>query len=197
VNHRRLAIVAALSLLAACGSDSATNVIDAISGSLSFNYTGGGGGSFSATGAITSAALANSPFTTTWAMGFKDSINNSTNIAANIPRTSTTSDFAIIAVKGQSTGTFNLDATCAPTGASTCNELTLWIGQSAAFQSWGSVCALDSGTITISRLSSTNAVGTFSGSGQCVTSAATVSSWVVTNGAFDVPLLPNGPTILY
>src|SRR3954468_22263255 len=69
VKNKRIAIIAALSLLVACG-DSVTNVIDgAISGSLTFNYSGGGGGTFNANGGITSAALASSPFTTTWAAG--------------------------------------------------------------------------------------------------------------------------------
>ena len=197
MHHKRIAIVAAFSLLAACGGDSATNVIDgATTGSLSFSYTGAGGGSYSATGSITSAALASSPYTTTWAMGFKDSTDKSTNVAANIPRTSTTSDVAVLTVKGQATGTFAIDVNCSTTSTSTCNDVALLIGQSANGQTFTNICTLTSGSITISTLSSTNAVGSFSGSGTCVTSTGTVSSWVVTNGAFNVPLLANVPSTI-
>lgn len=197
MKYKRIAIVATLSLLAACGSDSATGIIDgAISGSLSFNYTGGGGGSYSASGAITSAALASSPYTTTWAMGFKDATDNSTNIAANIPKTGSTSDVAVITVKGQATGTFNIDVNCFDTSSSTCNDVALLIGQSSNGQTFSNICTLSSGSITISTLSSTNAVGTFSGSGTCVTSAGAISAWAVTNGSFNVPLLANVPSTI-
>jgi len=195
VLHKRIAIAAALSLLVACGGDSATNVINgAISGSLSFNYTGGGGGSFSATGGITSAALASSPFTTTWAAGFKEASDNSTNVAANVPRTSTTSDLTAITVKGQSTGTFNIDVNCVATGTSTCNDVVFLTAQAGGGTSFSNACSLTAGSITVSTLSSTSAVGSFSGSGTCSTSTGTVSNWVVTNGTFNVPLLANVPS---
>ena len=194
MNSKRIAITAALFLLAACGSDSATNAINgAISGSLSFNYSGGGGGSFSATGGITSAAIASSPFTTTWAAGFKEATDNSTNIAANIPRTSTTSDLTAITVKGQSTGTFNIDVNCLATSVSTCNDVTLFIAQSAGGQTFSYACSFTSGSITVSTLSSTSAVGIFSGSGVCFTPTGANSAFVVTNGTFNVPLLVNVP----
>ena len=197
MNSKRIATGVALSLLAACGSDSATNVINgAVSGSLSFNYTGGGGGSFSATGAITSAALASSPFTTMWAAGFKDSTDNSTNIAANIPRTSTTSDLTAITVKGQSTGTFNIDVNCVGSSTSACNDVALFTAQSAGAQTFGNACSLTSGSITVSTLSSTSAVGTFAGSGTCVTPTGGTSTWVVINGTFNVPLLVNPPSTI-
>lgn len=197
MRYRGIAVVAALTVLSACGGDSATDVINgAVSGSLSFNYTGGGGGSYSATGAITTAALSSTPYTTTWAMGFKDATDNSTNVAANIPKTSTTSDLAVISVKGQATGTFNVDANCTSSGASTCNEVSLLVGQSSSGQSFSYICSLTTGSITISALSSTTATGSFSGSGTCFSSTLGTSTWVVTNGAFNVPLLADVPNTI-
>ncbi|MDQ2668728.1 MAG: hypothetical protein M3Z05_22430 [Gemmatimonadota bacterium] len=197
MSYKRIAIVAALALLSACGSDSVTNTVnDATSGSLSFNYTGGGGGSFSATGAITSAALASSPYTTTWAAGFKDATDNSTNMAANITRTATTSDVAVISVKGQATGTFSIDVNCVATGTSTCNDVVFITGQSASGQTFNNACTLTAGSIMISALTSTRATGTFSGSGTCASSTGVETAWVVTNGAFSVPLLANAPSSL-
>jgi hypothetical protein len=197
VSYKRIALVATLSMLAACGGDSTTNPIDvAVSGSLSFNYTGGGGGTFSATGGITSAAFAANPYTTAWAAGFKDSTDKSMNIAGNVPRTATTSDVAAITVKGQTTGTFNVDTNCVATATSTCNDVILLTGWSSSAQSFGSSCLLTAGSITISTLSNTNAVGSFTGSGRCFTSTGTASAWVVTNGSFNVPLLANVPSNL-
>ncbi len=197
MSHKRIAIIAALALLSACGSDGVTNTInDAISGSLSFNYTGGGGGSYSATGAITSAALATTPYATTWAAGFKDSTDNSTTIAANIARTATTSDLAVISVKGQAIGTFSIDVNCVATNASTCNDVLLVTGQSASGQTFSNFCSLTAGSITISTLTSTKATGTFSGSGTCGSAVGASTPWVVTNGSFSVPLLVNVPSTL-
>lgn len=197
MRYKRTAVVGALAFLAACGSDTATNVIDgAISGSLSFNYTGGGGGAYSATGAISSAALSTTPYATTWAMGFKDASDNSTNIAANIPKTGTTSDLSVISVKGQATGTFTVDPTCVGTGTSTCNDVILLVGQSASGSTFSNICSLTAGSITISTLTSSNATGTFSGSGTCITSTGGSSAFVVTNGAFNVPLLLNVPSTI-
>jgi hypothetical protein len=195
VSYKRIAVIAALALLSAC-SDSVTDVNGALSGSLSFNYTGGGGGSYSATGAITSAALASTPFATTWALGFKDATDNSTNVAANIPKPGTTSDLATITVKGQATGTFSIDVNCLVTGTSTCNDVTLITGQDASGQTFSNLCSLTAGSITVSALSSTSATGTFSGSGLCFTSAGAPSTWVVTNGSFNVPLLVNVPSTI-
>lgn len=197
MRHTRIAIIAALSLLAACGSDSATNVVDgAISGNLAFNYTGGGGGTFSATGGITSAALASSPFTTTWAAGAKEASDNSTTILANLPRTSTTSDLTVIIVKAQTTGTFNIDLNCVETPTSTCSDVSFFVAQSGGGQTFTSGCSLTSGSITVTTLSSTKAVGSFSGSGICFTQAGATSAWVVTNGTFNVPLLSSFPSTL-
>jgi hypothetical protein len=198
VNHRRIAVVATLALLTACGSDSATNALnDAISGSLTFNYTGGGGGgSYNATGAITSAALATTPYATTWSIGFKDATDNSTNILGNIPKTATTSDFAFVSVKGQATGTFSIDPSCVVTGTSTCNDVTLLVGQSTNGSTFTLLCTLTSGSITVSALSGTNAAGTFSGSGTCGGLTGLPSAWVVTNGTFSVPVLANVPNSL-
>lgn len=197
MNYKRMALAATFSMLAACGGDSTTNPIDAaISGSLSFNYSGGGGGTFSATGGITSAAIAANPYTTTWAAGFKNASDNSTNIAGNIARTATTSDLAAITVKGQSTGTFTVDPNCVQSPTSTCNDLILVTGWASGGQTFSSSCLLTAGSITISTLSSTNAVGSFTGSGTCFTATGSSSAWVVTNGTFNVPLLAKVPANL-
>lgn len=197
MSYKRSALVATLSLLAACGGDSVTSPIDAaLSGTVAFNFTGGGGGSFGATGAITSAALASSPFTTTWAAGYKDATDKTTNIAANVPKSATTSDFVAITFNGQTASTGNISPSCIDSSTTTCNAVGLLLGHSSSGSTFTSFCALMSGSITLSSISSTNATGSFSGSGTCVTATGTSSAWVVTNGTFNVPLLPNVPSNL-
>ena len=189
--HKPSAIAAAFLLLISCGGDGPTAIDGATSGSLSFNYTGAGNGFYSATGAITAAARSGNPYTTTWAAGFEDPSDSSTNIGANIPKSSTTSDLVVIHLAPQSTGTFQIGSSCM---ASNCvyNDVTLSTGQSGNDLTVTYLCSLDSGAVTISALSSTNATGTFSGSGTCLTASFAVSPWVVTNGTFNVPLVTNG-----
>ena len=197
MRYKRLAVLASLTVLVACGSDGGTNPVGAAtSGTLSFNYTGGGGGTYNATGGISSVALASTPFTTTWAAGYKDPADNSTNIASNIPRTSTTSDLVVIALKGQAASTGTISPSCTPSTTVACNSVSLLIGQSSSGATFGNICTLTSGTVTLASISSTNATGSFSGSGTCVTAAGGSSAWVVINGAFNVPLLPNVPSNL-
>lgn len=194
MSYKRLAVLVSLAALMACGSDSVTNPINAVtSGSLSFNYTGGGGGSYNATGGISSATLASTPYTTTWAAGYKDATDNSTNIASNIPRTSTTSDVVVITIKGQTATTGTINVNCVTSGTVACNSVNLLLGQSSSGATFSNICSLESGSVTLASISSTNATGSFSGSGMCFSSAGTTSAWVVINGAFNVPLLPTVP----
>lgn len=197
MSYRRFAVLASLAVLVACGSDSGTNpVVTVTSGSVSFSYTGGGGGSYNATGGISSATLASTPYTTTWAAGYRDATDNSTNIASNIARTATTSDLAVITIKGQTATTGTIAVSCVATGTVACNSVSLLIGQSSSGATFSSICSLESGSITLASISSTNATGSFSGSGTCFSSAGATSAWVVVNGAFNVPLLPNVPSNL-
>lgn len=199
MRFKPVAVIACLSLLAGCGSDTTSSVDitnGTISGSLSFNYTGAGSGTYNATGAVSVATLSSTPYVTTWAMGFKNATDNSTNFAANIPKSGGTSDFALVSVKGQSTGTVTIDPSCSPTNTNSCSGVALLLGQNSSATTFSYLCTLTSGSITIASLSGTTATGTFSGSGTCFTGTGTSSAWVVTNGAFNVPVLPNVPATL-
>ena len=192
MNASRVPIVAAIALLLACGGSDSTGPIATSSG-ISFTYTGAGNGTFSTSGTISATALATAPYATAWATGWRDPADNSTNVVANIPRAGGTSDLAVVAIKGQTTGTVSIDPNCVATDTTTCNDVFLAIGQSSNGASFTFICSLTSGTITVSSISSTNATGSFSGSGTCFTFTGVTSSFVVTNGSFNVPLLANPP----
>jgi hypothetical protein len=195
VNVRRTVFVAALTFFVACGGDG-TGPIDfnyGTSGGISFTYSGAGGGIFSAKGVFTATALATVPYATTWATGWKDPSDNSTTIVANLSRPGGISDLAVIAIKGQTTGTVTIDPNCITTDTVTCNEVSFRVGHSSNGTSFAYVCSLTSGAITVLSISSTNATGTFSGAGSCFTSNGTSSAFAVTHGLFDVPLLASVP----
>jgi hypothetical protein len=51
---------------------------------------------------------------------------------------------------------------------------------------FSSLCRLTAGTVTVTSLSTTRAVGTLSGSGTCTAQSGATSAFTVTNGAFDL-----------
>jgi hypothetical protein len=193
VQVRRISVVAALTLYVACGGDS-TGPIDTnygTSGGITFTYTGAGSGIFNAKGTVSAPAAA--PYATTWAIGWKDPADNSTNVVANLSRAGGISDIAVIVIKGQTTGTVTIDPNCVISDTATCNDVLFASGQNSNGTTFAYICSLTSGVITVSSISSTNVAGSFSGSGSCFTANGTSSSFVVTNGSFNVPLLASPP----
>lgn len=194
MRFRHLPVVAALSLFAGCGGDSPTGITNGtVSGTTSFTYTGGGGGSFSATGAISSAALLVTPHSTVWSTGWKDNADNSTNVLANSPRAGGLADFVVVTINRQSVGSGAIDVNCTEGASTTCNAVDFVIGVTANGENFTNLCSLESGTIAILSTSSTRATGSFSGSGSCISSTNVMTGFTVTNGSFSVPLLPSVP----
>ena len=189
-------MLAALSLLAACGSDGPTSVNGAISGSVAFTYTGGGGGSYNATGSIASSASDATARATTWSAGYTDATDNSTNIVSNLATSATLSNMAVIVINRRTVGSSTINTTCQPTTTTTCSFLALIIGQNASGSTFAFSCTLDAGTVAIASISATKVTGTFSGTGTCINGTTFASTtFVVTNGTFDVPLLTDVPGI--
>lgn len=194
MKFRHVPVVAALFTLVGCGGDSPTGINNGtVSGTTSFTYTGAGGGTFSATGAISSAALMTSPYSTLWSTGWKDNADNSTNVLANIPRAGGRADFVVVTINRQSVGSGSIDFSCTANASTTCNALDFVIGVTANGEDFTNICSLESGTITISSTSSTSAAGSFSGSGSCISSTNVMTGFTVTNGSFSVPLFPSVP----
>lgn len=194
MKYRRVPIIATLSLLVACGDKSPTDVnAGIVSGTVSFTYTGAAGGSFSATGGIASIATA-AAHATTWATGWNDNSLGTTNIVANVPRAGGLADFAVIIINSLTTGPNTIDAMCSSDTPS-CNMVILAMGATSAGSMPSTECLLESGTITVSAISSTNATGSFSGVGFCfsLSNPSVTSDFVVTNGSFNVPLQAIAP----
>jgi hypothetical protein len=172
--------------LAGCGGDDPTSPLS-VSGSMSFTYTGAGAASatlFSASGApdLTSP---DGNGTTPWATGNVYTTSGYTDITASLPKTSSTWDNAAVTINRTTTGTNNISASCV--SGSNCTGVSISFGTTAS-GGYAFVCSLSSGTVTISSISSSNATGTFSGTGNCFSSGGVQSSFTLTNGTFNVGL---------
>jgi hypothetical protein len=188
---RPFALIAALSLLSACGSDSPT-APGAVSGTVTFTFTGGGGGSYSATGGILSTASDATAQSTTWSAGWKDNADASLNIASNQVTSSTLSNFFGIVINRQTVGTATINSSCVSTSTTSCTDVILFIGFTAGGSS-NFICALDAGSVTVATVTSSRITGSFSGTGTCVNNSSSTSAFAITNGSFDVPLLSSVP----
>jgi hypothetical protein len=187
VKSTHLLVGSALVLVAACGSDNVTSVETiGAAGSLSFSFTGGSGpGTFNANGAVPVNVTVNFG-SASWAAAALDNTNQTIEISAAVPRTSSTWDVAGIHLAGQGTGTRTIGANC--TG-NACNDVSITFGATQGGANFQFVCTLTSGTVVVSAISTTRVSGTISGTGSCFSSTGTTSAFAMTNGTFDVGLV--------
>jgi hypothetical protein len=184
VRSSRAFLVLLGAALAGCGSDSPTENTVGASGSLSFSYTGAGASSatqYSATGAIPSNVAVNNG-TQPWAAGGVDA--GSTVVWAVVPKSSNNWDMTFINIERTTPGTATIAAGC----TSNCADVAVWFGANNNETNYTYYCALSTGSVTISAISSTSASGTFSGTGTCSAAAGGDTPFTVTNGTFSVGL---------
>lgn len=172
----RVFVAGVLAVATACSDISGPG---ALSGNLSFSHSGATSGTFSASGSV----LAADPQAVDWAAGVRDDQSQSIAIAAHIPRANNTSDEVAIEFPQLTTGTVNI----ANNGA----HVAMAFGQpQSGTPTWS--CALTSGSVVLTSLSSTRASGSFSGTGTCTGSTGGPTAFTVTEGSFDVPLVDAG-----
>ena len=174
----RFALVSIVLLGALACSDSAGPG----QGSVSFTYTGAGGGNFSASG--------DAAFTTgtSWAAGFVQ--RGETHVGASNPRSGGLVDLAILRLERTTPGSESIDPACNIDGSTSCTGMDFYLNFNGDGDTRDFGCALTSGTIVLTQVSSSRAKGTFSGSGICVDGTGGGSEgFSVSNGAFDVALV--------
>jgi hypothetical protein len=190
-SHLRTLLFAISIALAACGGDATSTtapsaVTTSTAGTVSFSFTNGAAGSFSASGSTPTTNT--SVFgTAPWATGVRDDAKQALVVVGIVPKTSTTWDFAMIRIKRLTVGSNTIIAPCAD---SSCTGLIIAFESNQGGSVFTLACVLTSGTVSISSLSSTRATGTFSGSGTCAGQAGATSAFTVTGGTFDVPVVP-------
>lgn len=193
LKHRSLGIVAVLAFAASCSDGPSEPTLNA-SGSVAFSYNGGtlvNAGSYSASGGLPTSQT--SQATQQWAAGFRDTEdNNNVGVVASVPR-SNRFDMAMLVFDRSTAGSSTIDPNCT---ANTCAAMILMYNISESSTATGEVmCGLETGTMTLTNVSQTRATGTFSGTGSCISfdDFTTTSTFSVTNGTFDVPLLSDVP----
>ena len=183
---RYRALIPSLALLAACGSDGPTTVT-AFDGALTFTYSGANSGTFSASGALPSSASAQT--TSAWAAA-QASATSEMFVVAVSPRSSTTHDLVGIFIQRNTVGSDPVDPNC----GFNCTGMDITIGLSNSGSSFTANCFLTAGTIAITEKSASRMKGTFSGTGECVSSSGSpTGTFTATNGTFDVAIVPEVP----
>lgn len=180
---RRFALVASLALIAGCG-DETTGPGGIVTGSFSFNFAGGISGTYTASGSFPTNAAQQA--TTTWAAGEVVTADGDTYLASAVPASASTHNLVTIFAERITAGSVSISSSCSPN----CGDFGFFFGlPNTGSAPPAQTCFLTTGTVTFSTLSTTRAVGTFSGSGDCVSAGGATTAFTVTAGTFDVPLV--------
>jgi len=173
-------------LLTSCGDDDPSGPGN-LSGSMSFTYTGAGGGTFNVSGSAPALAanLGNSSF----AAGFRDDVETQLAVMGVRARGGGRYDMMVLGISRLTVGSVNVEANCDPSQGDACSGFFLAINVSEADEEFDFLCIATTGTLSISSISSTRAEGTFTGSGQCVNEGIQFSNFTIVNGEYDVALL--------
>lgn len=182
--YKRIIAAASLVLLASC--DSATGTVN-LGGLLSFTYSGGISGSYSASGALPSTTAGQQ--TTTWAAAEVSAPSGAVFGISAQPRNATSHDYASLTIARTTAG----QATVSPSCSLNCTNLYVIFGAPNTGVGGGFLqeCYFESGTITITEISATRVKGTFSGTGKCYSYLGAETTFTVTNGTFDMAVLPS------
>ena len=183
-DRMKLALVAVVLLGTLSCSDSTGP--SGTEGTVSFTYTGAGGGSFNASGNAPSFTIP--PTGTSWAVGYVDA--GDTYIVGSRPRSGGLQDLAGIRLGRTTTGSAIIDPTCNIDSGTSCTGMELLLNFNGNGDTADFFCDLTSGTIVVTEMTTSRAKGTFSGSGTCVTGTGGASSaFSVSDGTFDVAMV--------
>jgi hypothetical protein len=185
-------LAAATLLLLGCGGDSPTQPIDT-GGTISFSYSGAISGSFSASGTLRLGSNQQPEFGS-WAAGGRGP-DNALVVTGLQPRTDQRGNaVALFVPAATGPATFPISPNCAfpddmcPAVVLVTNALV-----TGTEPSFDRLCLVLTGSITVTAVSQERARGNFSGAGTCFDSqtATPTGLFLVTNGVFDVPLVPD------
>jgi hypothetical protein len=189
VKHTRIFFaVAALAFVSACGDDGPNDPSN-FSGTVSFAYTGAGGGNFNVSGAA--PALSANFGGSNWAAGSRDDAANQVGLVAVRTRSGGRYDVVYLGINRVTVGSSTVQANCDPDLGENCSGLVFFTNIADTDDEYDFFCFATSGTMAITSISDTRAEGTFTGGGTCISGApgGGTSTFAITNGAFNVRLL--------
>jgi hypothetical protein len=183
VKRNGISLVALLGLLGCDSLAGPSNV-----GTITFSFTGAGGGAFSASGPAP-AANAEPPTTSQWAGGGVNASTSHTIVYGARPRSGGLMDMAGLSIARHTAGLSAIDPDC-NIDADVCTGMVLYLNFNGNGDSADFYCALTAGTIVISEVTGSRVRGTFAGTGECFTGAGGApTAFSVTTGTFDVVLV--------
>jgi hypothetical protein len=178
---KRVLLAAALLGAVSCSDSSGPNTF----GTVSFTYTGAGGGTFIASG---NAPEFFAPSTTTsWAVGFFEGSEGQ--VAGSKPRSGGLVDVALLRFQRTTPGEASIDTDCDVEGTDACNGMVFFLDFNGDGDTGEFFCGLTAGTIVISDVTNGRMTGTFSGTGVCIDEGNVETDFTVSNGEFDVALI--------
>lgn len=176
----RLLLLGAFALLASCEDASGPNGLFA--GTVTFNFTGAGGGTFNVTGGIPLSE--DNFYRQDWAIGARDDAEGLLGLTAVRAQGGGTFDQVVVTIPRLTPGSANIEANC--TG-SDCAGFGFILGSHEDdILSFEQSCVLTAGTLTIATISSSRATGSFSGFGICTSGSDVDTDFTVNSGTFDV-----------
>lgn len=188
---RQVAALAVVFALSACGGgDDGPTTVTGLNGSVSFTYTGGGGGSYSVSGQM--PTIQANIGTTSWAAGYRDTPNSGFSVGAGRARGGGRYDAFGLFIQRLTVGSGTISANC-DDSTTNCNYVVLVVNASEADENFDFICFVETGSVAVTEISSTRIKGSFSGSGSCVNAAFSTSAFTVANGTYDVPLVATLP----
>lgn len=180
MKHSRLLLLGAVALLASCEDASGPDGLFA--GTMTFNFTGAGGGTFNVTGGIPLSE--DNLFRQDWAIGARDDAEGTLGLTAVRAQGGGNFDQVVITIPRLTAGSANIEASCTDTG---CAALGFILGSHEDdLLSFEQSCVLTAGTLTIATISSSRATGSFSGFGICTDGDGADTDFTVSSGTFDV-----------
>lgn len=176
----RVLLLAVFALLASCEDASGPGGLFA--GTMTFDFTGAGGGTFNVTGGIPLSD--DNLFRQDWAIGARDDENGVLGLTAVRAQGGGNFDQVVVTIPRLTPGSATIDADCA--GAD-CAAFGFILGSHEdEIGSFEQSCVLTAGTLTIATISSSRATGSFSGFGICTSGSNVETDFTVNSGTFDV-----------
>ena len=183
MRFKPLVLVASLALLPSCKDSTGPS---GLNGTLTFAYSGAMTGNFSASGQFNPVNME----TEAWAAGERDDATGELFVGAAVPRNASSHDILGMAIERLTTGSADINANC----TSNCAFVAIIFGNNNTGSGFLLACDIETGTVTITEISTTRARGTFSGTGTCAPPAGTpAQAFTVANGTFDVALISSVP----
>jgi len=157
-------------------------------GTVSFTFTGAGGGTFEVSG-IAPTPGSQPGTTTNVAAAIQDTATSETVVLASRSIGTGLMDVVFVGINRLTVGSASVSGACDPESTSACTGLFFGKGFNGNGDTAAFFCSLSAGTVAITEVTATRVKGTFSGTGECLDPSTNSTPFAVTNGTFSVAVV--------